>query len=128
MQDHVKTMLETFNELSIVGDAITDKNRVVYLLASLPESFNTLVTALETNPAVPEMEIVIQRSMHEERKRKDHGVLSESESNGALAAKHRTGSKGPKCYGCQRFGHIQRNCPECAHSLQSLIHLSIGAI
>ena len=110
-------MLETFNELSIVGDAITDKNRVVYLLASLPESFNTLVTALETNPAVPEMEIVIQRSMHEERKRKDHGVLSESESNGALAAKHRTGSKAPKCYGCQRFGHIQRNCPECAHSL-----------
>ena len=112
VQDHVKTTLETFNELSIVSDAITDEDRVVYLLASLPESFNTLVTALESNPAVPEMEIVIERLMHEERKHKDRGVLNESEGNGALAAKHRTGSKGPKCYGCQRFGHIQRNCPE----------------
>ena len=112
VQDHVKTMLETFNELSIVGDAITDEDRVVYLLASLPESFDTLVTALESNPAVPEMEIVIERLMHEERKHKEHGVLSESESNGALATKHKTGSKGPKCYGCQMFGHIQRNCPE----------------
>ena len=95
-------MLETFNELSIVGDAITDEDRV-YLLASLPESFNTLVIALESNPAVPKMEIVIERLMHEERKHKDHGVLNESESNGALAAKHRTVSKGPKCYGCQRY-------------------------
>ena len=62
MQDHIKTMLETFNELSIVGDPITDKDRVVYLLASLSESFNTLVTGyILSNPAVPEMEIVIER-------------------------------------------------------------------
>ena len=66
--DHIKTMLEMFNELSIVGDAITDEDRVVYLLASLPESFNTLVIALESNPTVPEMETVIERLMHEERK------------------------------------------------------------
>lgn len=68
VQEHVKTMVETFNELSIVGDAITDEDRVVYLLASLPESFNTLVTALESNPSVPAMEIVIERLIHEERK------------------------------------------------------------
>lgn len=28
VQDHVKTMLETFNELSIVRDAVTDEDRV----------------------------------------------------------------------------------------------------
>ena len=53
VQDHVKAMLEMFNELSIVGDAITDKDTVVYLLASLPELFNTLVTALKSNPTFP---------------------------------------------------------------------------
>ena len=71
IQDHVKTMMETFNELLIVGDAITDEDKVVYILASLPESFNTLVTALESNPTVPEMEIVIKRLMNEERKLND---------------------------------------------------------
>ena len=66
VQDHVKTMLETFNKLSIVGDAITDEDRVVYILASLPGTFNTLVTALESNPTVPKMETLIERLMHEE--------------------------------------------------------------
>ena len=113
-------MLETFNELLIVCDAITDEERVVYLLASLPESFNTLVTALESNSTVPEMETVIKRLMHEERKLKDRQVSSESGSVGALAARHKTQSKGPKCYGCLRFEHIPRNCPECTRSTSSI--------
>ena len=93
-------MPETFNELSIVGDAITDTDKVVYLLASLPESCNTLVTALGSNPTVPKIEILIERLMHEERKLNDRQVSSESGSVGALAARHKTQSKGPKCNGC----------------------------
>ena len=46
VQEHIKTMTELFNELAIVGDAIEEEDRVVYLLASLPDSINTLVTAL----------------------------------------------------------------------------------
>ena len=43
----------TFNELAIVGDLIGEEDCVVYLLASLPDSFSTLVTALEANKEVP---------------------------------------------------------------------------
>ena len=43
-QDHIKAMTELFNEMAIVGDAIEEENRVVYLLVSLPNSFNTLVS------------------------------------------------------------------------------------
>ncbi len=111
VQEHIKTMIEVFNELSIVGDAISNEDRVVFLLASLPESFNMLVTALEANSTVPAMEIVTERLMHEERKRKDRG-LSNDATDGALISKHRGRPKGPRCYGCQKFGHIQRNCPE----------------
>ena len=55
VQDHIKAMTELFNELAIVGDAIEEENRVVYLLASLPESYNTLVTALEAHEEVPKI-------------------------------------------------------------------------
>ena len=53
-------------------------------------------------------------------------MLSESGSVGALAVRHKTQYKGPKCYSCLSFGHIQRNCPECTRSsveLKSSEHL-----
>ena len=38
VQEHIKAMTELFNELAIVGDAIEEDDRVVYLLTSLPDS------------------------------------------------------------------------------------------
>ena len=70
VQAHIKSMTELFNELAIVGDGIEDEDRVVYLLASLPDSFNTLVTALEANEDVPKMEVVTERLLHFESKQK----------------------------------------------------------
>ena len=53
VQDHIKNMMELFYELAIVRHEIEEKDRVVYLLASLPDSFNTLVTSLEANEDIP---------------------------------------------------------------------------
>ena len=47
VQDHIKTMTEVCDELSAIGETVKEEDRVVYLLASLPESYNVLVTALE---------------------------------------------------------------------------------
>ena len=60
VQDHVKTMNKVFNKLAVIVDAIEENHRVVYLLVSIPESFNVLVTALEANKAVLKMETVIK--------------------------------------------------------------------
>ena len=58
---------------------------MVYLLASLPKSFNALVTALEANAEVPRMEIVTERWLNKERKQRDHEMSVSSEET--LAAK-----------------------------------------
>ena len=71
VQEHVKALTEIFNELFVIGDNIDDEDRVVYLLVSLPESYEMLVTALEANTEVPNMEIVIDRLLHEEQKLKE---------------------------------------------------------
>jgi hypothetical protein len=54
----------------VIGDTLTDENHVVYLLASLPESYNMLVTVLEAMAEVTAMEVVTKRLLHEERKLK----------------------------------------------------------
>ncbi|KAK3895615.1 hypothetical protein Pcinc_000538 [Petrolisthes cinctipes] len=40
VQEHIKTMTEVFNEMSIIGDQMNEEDRVVHLLASLPESYD----------------------------------------------------------------------------------------
>ncbi len=85
--------------------ALITMDRVVHLLASLPDSFSVLVTALEASPEVPLMEVVTERLVHEEKK-----MLSGRSDGDAKAMT--TKAKWPKgrCYYCHDFGHYQRDC------------------
>eukprot|EP00731_Ephydatia_muelleri_P016374 Em0009g798a len=55
-QEHIKNMTELFDDLTVAGETVSDEDRVVYVLASLPDSYNVLVTALEANAEVPKIE------------------------------------------------------------------------
>ena len=48
-QAHIKVMTELFDSLAVAGEDVSEEDSVVYLLASMPESYNILVTALEAN-------------------------------------------------------------------------------
>ena len=58
VQKHMKSMMELFQELAIVGEPVEEEDKVVQLLASLPEQYDTLVTALESSSEVPAMDTV----------------------------------------------------------------------
>ena len=109
MQDHIKSMTEVCDELSAIAEPVNEEDRVVYLLASLPESYNVLVTALEASAEVPAMAVVTERLLHEEAKTK--GRITPSSQEGALVTKF---SKRPICYFCHKRGHIKKNCEEYA--------------
>ena len=48
---------------------ISEEDRVVHLLASLPDTFSMLVTAFEANSeSVPTMEVITERLLHVELK------------------------------------------------------------
>ena len=59
VQDHIKDMTELFDELSVVGDPVSKEDRVVHLLASLPESYSMLVTVLEANTDIPKLKSLL---------------------------------------------------------------------
>ena len=109
LQDHIKRITELFDELTFVGDNISDEDRVVHLLASLPDSYDVLVTALESNSTLPAMEVVVERLLHEERKLKDRSSTgSGASNNSALTIKgcgdpqqrkfKSSGPQGPRCH------------------------------
>ena len=64
-------MTELFDSLAVAGEDVSEKDRLVYLLESLPEFYNILVTALEANEDVPKLEVVTERILHQERKSRE---------------------------------------------------------
>ena len=75
-QEHIKLMTEIFDALTVAGETVSEEDRVVYLLASLPESYGVLVTALEASETVPKLEVVTERILHQERKFRDRSDAS----------------------------------------------------
>ena len=86
VQKHLKMLTEIFDELAIIGDPLDDESKVVHVLASLPESYDMLVTALEAGSDVPKLEVVTARLLHEESKRK--GKDTSSADVKAMTSKH----------------------------------------
>ena len=72
MNEYVKRMTEIFSELAVIAEPVSDEDKVVHLLAGLPESYDVLVTALESgSDAVPALEVITERLLREEQKMKD---------------------------------------------------------
>ena len=105
VDDHIKKMMEIFNELAVLGDPMEEEDRVIHLLASLPDSFDMLVTALEAHKEVPDMETVIERLRHEERKKIDK---SDGGPEKALTSWEKSKRR---CFRCNKVGHIKQKCP-----------------
>ena len=80
---------------------------VVHLLASLPDSYNVLVTALEAQSEnVPRWELVTERLLHQEIKFKERvSTLSESDHKALI-----THQKKKKTCTCHKPGHLKKDC------------------
>ena len=105
-------MSEIFEELAVIGDAISEEDRVVHLLASLPDSYNVLVTALEAqSEIVPRWSLVTERLLHQESKLKDKVPTHSEDSRKALAVNQK---KNPRkqftCHFCHKPGHFKKDC------------------
>ena len=65
---HLKDMKENTDKLAAIGAPISEEDQVVTLLGSLPCSYATFVTALETRVDDVQLSLVQQALVHEEQK------------------------------------------------------------
>ena len=116
VNDHVKTMTEIFEALAAIGSVVSEEDGVVHLLASLPESYNMLVTALEAqSESVPKWELVTERLLHEELKLKEKAPTDRHGEDGrkALVTDQRRRPMARRnftCHFCHKPGHIKAQC------------------
>ena len=78
---HLKHMKDITDKLAAIGAPISEEDQVVTLLGSLPRSFSTLVTAIETRMDDVSLDYVQQALIQEEMKQSElSGQLSGVES------------------------------------------------
>ena len=112
MREHIKKMTEIFSELAVIAEPVSEEDQVVYLLAGLPESYDVLVTALESgSETVPPLENVTERLLREEQKIREKEAGAD-DSKRILMAKGYSGSRKKQftCHFCKKPGHFKKDC------------------
>lgn len=119
LESHIAQIVGAFQQLVDIGKkSITPEDlQVAVLLGSLPESFDTLVTTLESRQDGELTTAVVQATLMEEWKKSQY--KNSSDTAGAAALFIKTKSK-PKtksrndiiCYHCNGPGHFKQKYPQ----------------
>ena len=86
MAEHINKMKELAGRLEAVEATITEEDQVATLLCSLPESYGSLITALESRADDLSLEFVTARLLHEEQKRKENLSSFDGGENALLSS------------------------------------------
>lgn len=132
MADHLNTFQGVFNQLSEMGIKFEDEIQGLWLLGTLPNSWETFRTSLSNSApnGIVTMDLAKSSVLNEEMRRKSQGSSSSqsevlvtefrgrSKSRGlSKRGKSRSGSKSARfanieCYYCHEKGHTKKFCPK----------------
>lgn len=117
MESHISELTNLFQRLTDLGEEqLSDSWTVAMLLSSLPRSYDTLVTALETRPEKDlTISLVQSKLISEYHRRKDTRGVEDGKFEDTIL-KTTQEQKGDinkfnlSCYFCNRRGHFKKDC------------------
>lgn len=112
MNKHLLEFDNIIRELKGIGAKMEDIDVICQLLLTMPNSYNSLVTSLETlHPETLNMEFVKSRLLDEYRKRNINGILKDSNKNGTSSDSVAMNAFRFQCHNCGKIGHKKWQCP-----------------
>ena len=119
MESHLAQMEDLIDQLSSLGETLAEHLTVALFLSSLPDSYGTLITALETrNEADLTTELVKNKLIEEFKRRNETGVTFIQEQQALKATVDKdsrrttTNNTGAQitCFFCKKQNHMKKDC------------------
>ena len=105
MEEHISGLINLIDKLTSMGETLAEKWMVAFLLCSLPDSYDTLITALESRPDDDlSFDFVKGRLIHEYKRR------LEQTSSDSRSCKSQEEVAMKTCFFCSKPGHIKKFC------------------
>ncbi|TMW61094.1 hypothetical protein Poli38472_014555 [Pythium oligandrum] len=112
---HINKLKTLAEQLDAVGASVSEEDLVITLLGSLSESYQFLITALESRSDTLTWELVTSRLLHEDMKRKEQGGDGTTPGSAFMTSdwkrKGRPVKKSGACNHCGKMGHWIAECP-----------------
>lgn len=111
-EKHITKMTELFQRLFALGDMDPEFFKSAALLGSLPESYDSLIIALEarTNSSELNSKVVSEKIVSEYRRRKEKGLYDAKDESALKVNITYKNSEDRTCYFCKQPGHIRNKC------------------
>lgn len=109
MEVHLQKIFEQFAELNAIGHGLDNEMSVSVMLASLNQDYEPLITALEAWDSTKLTIEAVRAKLVEEHSRKT-AQARESSSVAMKSVQRQRGYDQPVCYGCNKRGHLHRDC------------------
>ena len=87
MEQHLQQIEDRINQLASAGEILAEKLTVAIILSSLPESYGTLITALETRPEEDLTQELVKNKLLEEYSRRTEQASVQREVDDQKALK-----------------------------------------
>jgi transposase InsO family protein len=123
MQEYLSKVVTLKNQLTAVGETVSENSVAMQILHSLPESYDNLVVALETRDDIPTIEQLRTRLLQEEARRNENASNRsegtalyikqkgkwQGKSGSQQGSSERTNAN-VKCFHCGKLGHKKAEC------------------
>lgn len=116
MEEHIRNMMDIVDQLVSLGETLAEHLQVAFLLCSLPESYENLVTALEGRAEEDlTLEMVKGKLIQEYKRRTENIVKENSESvlkirESKFKADRNKINNDKICFHCKKSGHFKKDC------------------
>ena len=112
---HINKLKTLAEQLDAVGAPVSEDDLVITLLGSLSESYQFLITALESRADTLTWELVTSRLLHEDMKRKEQGGDGAAAGQAFMSSDRKRNGRPVKktdaCNHCGKMGHWRAECP-----------------